>query len=272
MKLTIKDLQEFQKNILSTVLKMFPDKRRLLFVHIPKTAGTDLATHLRKRYPWLAGKLSRPSETTREKLYEHLGDFLASLAKSDAIFVEGHLRLRFYLRNDLYRPQDSLFTIVRDPRDLVLSYCNYIVRRFMDDPGISKPDTIIWSNKLKLSALDNYDPRELVIRVFESDIIKPNYLCTFLGDGTAESAKEALRQHPIEIVDIADYNTWRAQRWGIIADTQLNRTAPLIRRSDLTAAHANRLERLCGEDWLLYDAIKRTQMTIPLVPRSQLPA
>ena len=42
---------EFQENLIAHVLRSFPEKRRLFFVHIPKTAGVDLATHLISRYP-----------------------------------------------------------------------------------------------------------------------------------------------------------------------------------------------------------------------------
>ena len=47
----------FQKDILRLFLEAFPEKRRLLFVHIPKCAGSDLSHHLVGRYPSIAEQL-----------------------------------------------------------------------------------------------------------------------------------------------------------------------------------------------------------------------
>jgi hypothetical protein len=33
---------EFRKDVIARVLRAYPDKRRLFFIHIPKCAGTDL--------------------------------------------------------------------------------------------------------------------------------------------------------------------------------------------------------------------------------------
>ena len=42
--------KEFQTEIAGRLLRAFPEKRRLFFVHIPKTAGVELANHLQSRY------------------------------------------------------------------------------------------------------------------------------------------------------------------------------------------------------------------------------
>ena len=41
---------EFQSSVLHHLLDSFPEKRRVIFIHIPKSAGTDLIQHLAHRY------------------------------------------------------------------------------------------------------------------------------------------------------------------------------------------------------------------------------
>ena len=40
-----------QPRIVEMILNAHPEKRRLIFVHIPKCAGTDLTANLGTRYP-----------------------------------------------------------------------------------------------------------------------------------------------------------------------------------------------------------------------------
>lgn len=47
----------FQQEVLTLLLNAFPEKRRLLFVHIPKCAGSDLSHHLMTRYPSIDQRL-----------------------------------------------------------------------------------------------------------------------------------------------------------------------------------------------------------------------
>jgi hypothetical protein len=50
---------DFQKNIIALFLRAFPEKRRLIFIHVPKCAGTDLSAHLMERLPFLHRFVSR---------------------------------------------------------------------------------------------------------------------------------------------------------------------------------------------------------------------
>src|SRR5581483_2215132 len=43
--------REFRARLPVHLFRAFPEKRRLFFVHIPKTAGVDLASHLQSRFP-----------------------------------------------------------------------------------------------------------------------------------------------------------------------------------------------------------------------------
>src|SRR3974390_1270890 len=64
--------EEFQRGIVIKFLSAFPEKSRLLFVHIPKCAGSDLASHLGERYPHLTQRLSEPEWTSQPKFLDEV--------------------------------------------------------------------------------------------------------------------------------------------------------------------------------------------------------
>jgi len=51
---------EFQRKIIPLILNAYPEKQRLLFIHVPKCAGTDLRIGLSTRYPALDIGLAQP--------------------------------------------------------------------------------------------------------------------------------------------------------------------------------------------------------------------
>src|SRR5271156_1873791 len=44
---------EFRERARPLIFEAFPEKRRAIFIHIPKCAGTDMTDLLRRRYPAL---------------------------------------------------------------------------------------------------------------------------------------------------------------------------------------------------------------------------
>jgi len=81
----------FQQNILAYVLRAFPEKRRLLFVHIPKCAGSDLSMHLSSRFPSLEQRLVEEGWTEKDQLFHALAEFVREVVFSDSIFLRGHI-------------------------------------------------------------------------------------------------------------------------------------------------------------------------------------
>jgi hypothetical protein len=84
---------EFQNNIVKRTLEAFPEKTRLLFVHVPKCAGTDLTEHLRTHYLWLSKGLGEANWTSPTQLLAHLRQFVIDAQFADTVFVSGHFRL-----------------------------------------------------------------------------------------------------------------------------------------------------------------------------------
>ena len=74
----------------------FPEKQRLLFLHIPKTAGSELSARLMERYPFLNGQIMQPGRGSEDQICQHIRDAVIGLAGSDHLLVGGHNTLERY--------------------------------------------------------------------------------------------------------------------------------------------------------------------------------
>jgi hypothetical protein len=143
--------EEFQKNIVRLILTAYPEKRRLIHIHIPKCAGTHLRARLEVKYPTVCRALEAAVWTPKPLLFERLRHIAASIPFSDAILVHGHTSISWYLENNLCRPNDFAFAVARNPLEIIISQVNYVVTRFLEDPGFLDPDTREWSALLSLA-------------------------------------------------------------------------------------------------------------------------
>jgi hypothetical protein len=57
-----------QARVVEMILNAHPEKQRLIFVHIPKCAGTDLTANLGTRYPVVHQTLADSNWTPPERL------------------------------------------------------------------------------------------------------------------------------------------------------------------------------------------------------------
>ena len=127
---------EFQTEMLPRLLRAYEDKQRLIFVHIPKCAGTDLSNKLKTRYPWVDFNIMDSDWTTKDAMLRHLSRLATQIRFADRLYLCGHGGLNYYARNHLIRPTDQVFTIVRQPSDVILSQVNYVLTRFWLDAEV----------------------------------------------------------------------------------------------------------------------------------------
>jgi hypothetical protein len=250
---------EFQREIRERILAAFPEKRRLIFVHIPKCAGTDLIEGLTPRFPRVYEDLSIPRWVHGPKFFLYLKNFVAMLPESDSIFVHGHVPLPWYIDKNLCRFGDRVFTVVRDPLDILISQVNYVLKRFLDHPTLSLPDVKIWAEFLGIDSFDVDVPFEKFVEMgrrmlYDQRIVPPNYLCTYLGTGTAGSALEAACRSNIEITDIARYSEWLSQTWGL-ATRRSNRSPRIVSLERLDKGDIAYLRSISHEDTVLHERI-----------------
>ena len=142
----------FQTGLIPLFLRAFPEKRRLIFVHIPKCAGTDLSFHFRACHPSLDRSLTDPEWTPKSAMLRRIARVVAHVRTADSIFVHGHINLADHIAAGIIRPTDRVFTVIRDPLAAAISQINYVLTRFEEDivAGALRPDTAEWSRAMDL--------------------------------------------------------------------------------------------------------------------------
>src|SRR5581483_426435 len=82
---------EFQKGVLRLFCNAFPEKRRKVFIHIPKSAGSDLAANLSPRFPSLSWNLMEEGWTSKEVLFSRIAAVVREIRFSSDLFFHGHM-------------------------------------------------------------------------------------------------------------------------------------------------------------------------------------
>lgn len=251
----------FRQFVLRAILDAFPEKPRVLFVHVPKCAGTDLRWVLEKRYFSIDGAIENPGWYTPERRLQYLGDIVKAAPFVDRIFVRGHVPLRFYVNQGLVRPGDDVFTVVRDPVDVLISMINYVLTRFRSDPTGTTPDTRQWLSHLGMPRLpptmSGADWGTLARRILrEKRIVTDNILCNALGRGDAASSLEFMIASDIEVTNLPRYEPWLAQRWGVPKSERANESFKFVTRANLAPDDMDLIMSKVTEDRILYDRIQ----------------
>lgn len=253
----------FQNELIPLFLNAFAEMKRLIFVHVPKCAGTDLSTNLMGRFPFLHQSMTQTSWTTTNDLFRTLSRLVLNVRIFGRIFVTGHNSLDYYGSRKLIRPSDSVFTILRDPIKIVESQVNYVMTRLMQDTlsGNLGPDTRHWLDCLGLAALPaEMTPAEAQLHCAAilrcPQIIRPNSMCIWLGGNRAESALARLIEHNVEITLTDHYNEWLRSRWGIASVTRMNQSGRFISATTIYDALPH-IHNLVAEDIRLYSLVQQ---------------
>ena len=252
--------EEFQTRIRELVLNAFPEKRRLIFVHIAKCAGTDLLNTLQRQYPYLHHHLALPNIVDKPALFEALRDFATVIALSDAIAISGHVPLRWYVDRKLIRFEDDLFATVREPRELLYSYISFILTRIVTHRGVKRADTTGWLGSIGLTDIEA-DPSPGYLAELGGQLLRarpvttPNMICANLGRGTMESAIEGIVTTDIELTDTTRYSSWRRQKFGYEPKKRVNPSQALFTPETASAADRALVEEMAAEDMPLYEMI-----------------
>ena len=251
--------EEFQRNLFPLVAGAYAEKRRNIFVHIPKCGGTSLVNVLRRRLPSIPEYATNPTWTAPEAMLRELTRFVLGARLTDEILFFGHVPLSYYVDQGLCRCDDNLFSIVRPPMDIAVSYTNYFLTRFAADPACNAADTRDWASIMALGSLEGMgkgDLQELGRIILLDTRIIAGVLCTFLGRGTAESAVDLIARTDIEISDMGRLPEWISDRWRQPAAPIMNAAQQYITVETLTSAERDHLQDVFAEDILLYRRIQ----------------
>jgi len=255
---------KFQADLIPLFLNAFAEKQRLIFVHVPKCAGTDLSVKLTARYPSLHKSLTDVNWTTTEELFKAISRLVINIRFFDEILISGHNPLGYYIANDLIRLSDCVFTVVRDPIKIAESQTNYVMTRLMADTksGNFAPDTREWLDQLGLDKLPVDLPPAKVQQLCSAilrcpEIVRSNSMCFWLGGDTADRALALLAACRVEVTVADRYSEWLRKRWGIEIDSRLNISEKFISPEIMHDALPH-LRQLLAEDIKLYSCIYRT--------------
>ncbi len=243
---------EFQSGVIELLLRAYPEKRRLIHVHVPKTAGVDLRELLISKYPHIHDSQTDRDFTSAAALLKHLLGFTRHLQRSDAIFVTGHRPLKWYINRHLCRYGDKIFSVIRHPRESLLSLVNYRLQLIRECPSCTEPNTRSYAKLLGVTEfpklMSSDEQRQLARRMlYNEELMKPNFLTYMLGEGTRDSALELIVRSNIELIPLNEYNNYMMQEWGIEFDYKGKsvRSRPKIERPrrERFELHRKRLRR-----------------------------
>ena len=250
---------EFQSKAIRLLLDAYPEKQRLLFVHVPKCAGTDLRIALSDRYPSLDSGLGDPVWTSHAKLFETIHRVALNARFSDTILLHGHVRLLRAVEDGLIRPHDRVISVIRDPLEIVISQVNYVITRILRDQesGTFAPDTKGWLGQLGVAELPREMSPETVVQtwkllLYNPDIITPNTICHWLGNGDVRSFLNRVVINDVEITDTPRYSAWLCERWGIQREARANESVHYVTRDMIDASDMDHIGSLIAEDRKVY--------------------
>ncbi len=254
---------EFQQNLAAHFLQAFPEKRRLFFVHIPKTAGVDVATRLISRFPSINTNLLDRTLTPRtDELFLAIKHILLEMLCSDTVFISGHTHLGTYQRwtGNGVRCGDDVFTVVREPMDRILSQVNYVLTRIFSEQTPVQPDTVGWRKVFKV---EDMEIRQSPDRVFQlarrilhdRGVVVPEIMCEFIGGSGFEAAVTKTVAHDLEVIDLRQLDAWTEQRWGVREKTRLNTSEKFVSLKDFSAEDIQYARAIVREDMKYYETV-----------------
>jgi len=252
---------EFRERARPLILEAFPERRRAIFVHIPKCSGTDITDTLRRRYPaWLQGQFDINGHAA-EAFFQNMREFAIGVRYADMIALAGHERLAYYQQHRLVRPADWVFAIVRDPTALMYSHISYVLTVCRTALATGRQDGVGWLGLLGLSEIPE-DASEAAMAelgrrvLYNTPIPLNNPICHYLGDGTAASALRRIVESNIEIIEASRYPAWRRATFPGAEETRANVSVPYFNAEVATPRDRESIAAAIEEDLKLFGLIK----------------
>jgi len=198
-------------------------------------------------------------------LFLALHDLMRAIPYYDRFFVYGHIPLSYYIDTVGIRAGDQVFSVIREPFELMLSQANYAVTRMRQDPLGEAPDTREIMNMLGIERLP--DPvsvgemRELVRQsLSHPEIAQPNRACFYLGGEEKvqyEAAMTNVVMHDVELTTTERYRDWLQDRWGLSPQSRHNESDHWLAVGDITGDLADLLRERTAEDCKFFGVVSR---------------
>ncbi len=254
---------EFQTNLASNLLRAFPEKHRLFFVHIPKTAGVDLATRFICRYPSInTNLLDRNLTPSRDQLLLAIKHIVLETNCSDTVFISGHTHLSLYQSwaSNGIRSQDTVFTVIREPLDRIISQVNYVLTRIFSNQTPAQPDTVGWRKLFGVDDLEIKDSPEALLNLArrilrDKGVVVPNIACAYIGDGGYDAALTKTVAHDLEVIELKRLDAWTEARLGVTRSTRMNTSEKFVSLKQFPTDDLEYAKSIVTEDERYYQAV-----------------
>jgi hypothetical protein len=181
----------------------------------------------------------------------------------ETFFVYGHIPLGFYIDSAGIRAGDRIFSVIRDPIEMMLSQANYAITLLRQDPLGNDPDTreiLEWLDLRRLpDPLSLAELKQVAVRaLLHPEIARSNQICFYLGGEESaryDAAVSNLVRYDVEITTTRQYRRWLEERWGIASGSRHNVSDHWISADDLDDSTFAGLRERTAEDQKVFDVV-----------------
>jgi hypothetical protein len=277
---------EFRAHFIHRICEAFPERQRLLFVQIPRSAGQNVLDAIDTKHPLLPSDFSATRFRDPVTLATTLGHIFSRLASSNALaLAQPHLStfidipetrtigpdpLIWRAFTPPCRVNDLLFAIMRDPAARALGQINALLGAYAADERPVPP-----ALKARMD-LAGRPPRpadwRLLGRAILTETLLRNPICHALGDGTADGAMQACARSPIRLVALEHYKAWGRAALDSMPADPVPPAGNILRAEDLSSADRAAIDAATSQDRIFYarfmERLKAAQL--PAIPGRQL--
>jgi hypothetical protein len=277
---------EFRAHFIRRICDGFPERQRILFVRIPRSAGQNVLTTIDLKHPLLPADFAAPRYRNPVTLATTLGHVFSRLAASNALAmsqphmsaftdipesrISGPDPLAWGTISPACRLNDLLFAIMRDPTDRAMGQINALLGAY-NTAQLPVPPDIMARMDLAGRSPRLTDWRALGCAILAETLL-PNPICHALGDGTAEGALQACARSPIRLVALDQYKAWGRGALDSMPADPVPAAETILRAEDLSAADRDIIQAATIQDRILYarftERLKAAQL--PAIPGRQL--
>jgi len=255
---------EFRQNLAARILTVFPERRRILFVRLPRCAGETVMQALDAHHPVLPLDTADDRFRDSDELARTLGKLLGRFDITSTIGVAlpalapfttpgtGDGMLRWHSTEPVARPTDTIFCVLRPPRDLALSEVNALLTELRADPRAAMLPAALRDKVGRLPEHGDIAAWRGVGRTLLGEVVSFNPVCRALGDGTADSSVAACARIPMQLVGLARYGEWARVALGPTDAPARIASEPILRPDDISGRDREKLEGLVAEDEKFY--------------------
>lgn len=276
--------QEFRTHFVRRACEAFAERKRLLFVRIPRSGGASVLAMLDGRHPMLPLDLTAKRFDDPALLMQTMGSVLSRTAIGNTLAL-AHTRMSPFLDPPIEprsgrrqdddpftwgaalppaRVEDTLFTVLREPQARAFGQINALLRGWQSGERNVPPEIAARLGGAAKRPRPQ-DLRQLGCEILAGTLLR-NPICNALADGTAEGALLACSRSPIQLVQLEQLNQWSRSALENMASDSVAVSEPILRRQDLGSAAAAALEEATREDQIFYarfiKRVKETQLPV----------